>query len=526
MLRVNPYEQYAAACLLSFCGPRTPWQRRLWAIGPVLGIREALEASDAAAEGHLSDRAARDLRSVLLRETGPDLGVGDLPQRRALRECLGSELRRDSGEYVRLREILGRVRADYLRRWASGIADPDRRPGAERTARAIASHLLDAGFTPQYLHRWFSFRFHHGVEVTLAEIVEEAAALAATPPATFEVVIPVEAAPRTRAKMPASWLTAQDTSKWLRSNRFSTSGLRQDGGFLMRISARDPWGALELANERLERFAARVALGARAVLRDCGRAWIAGHKKALPLRNVRRGVEIRALELEHRLYEDEGQCRLDAALELVAPLNSGAPSSAVAGGWAAVEALLLGAGDSGDRGVAGDRLAAIIACSFLRAECTEVAYAHSQAADDPLSADLRHAASSRLRAEIIERAVRANRPLRLGDPADQVGLARIQAILGMPRKRLRDIETYLAAALRRLYRHRNLVLHSGRTQAVCLRAALRTAAPLVGAGLDRLVHAHYVEGLQPLELAARARLNLDLLESADGVSPVLLLEPR
>ena len=526
MPRVKPFAEHVAACLLNFCSPRSPWQRRLWTIGPVLGIGEALEASDAAAEGHLSDRAARDVRSAIIREAGQDPGIGDAAQRSVLQKCLSSDLRKESGDYVRLNEILARVQTGYLNRWSRVIERKRDRPRPERAARAIASHLLDAGFTPEYLSRWLSYRLRHNSDLTLSEILEEAAGLVAARPEVFKVMLPVKATPRTRTDMPSSWLTAQATSKWLRSHGFSTSGLRQAGGFLMEIRARDAWGALEIANERLDLISARVALGVRAITRDCGYGWIAGHKKPFRLHNVRRGVEVRVLEREHRLYESTSQSRLDSALELVAPLNSGAPSTAIAGGWAAVETLLLGPGDSGDRGVAGDRLATIIACSFVRAECTKVAYAHIQATEDPLAQELSNATSNRQRAEILERAIRAEQSLVLKDPADRVAATRIRAILTNPKKRLLDIETYLAAALRRFYRQRNLVLHSGKTHAVALRAALRTAAPLVGAGLDRLVHSHYVEGLQPLELAARARLNLDLLESLDGGSPVLLLEPQ
>ena len=87
-----------------------------------------------------------------------------------------------------------------------------------------------------------------------------------------------------------------------------------------------------------------------------------------------------------------------------------------------------------------------------------------------------------------------------------------------------DIEDHAKQSLRRLYRQRNLVLHWGRMNAVGLSAALRTAAPLIGAGLDRIVHAWFATRTNPLELAARARLRLDLLESTDGCLPVDLLE--
>lgn len=526
MLRVNSYSDHVSTCLLGFCGPRSPWQRRLWTVGCVLGIREALEASDAAVEGHLSDRAAQDVRAAIRREAGRDPGVGGAAQIKALQTCLNSDLRKEGGDYMRLQEILVRVQAGYLGRLSHALReDSENRPMPERAARSIASHLLDAGYTLEYLHRWFSYRIHHGEVVTLSEIVEEAAGLVEDDPKTFEVMVPVRAIPRTRSNMPSSWQSAQATSDWLKAHGFSTTDLRQSGGFLMRIQARDAWGAVEIANEQLELISARVALGARAVTRDCGYGWVSGYKSPFRLHDVRRGVEIRALERERRLYEYERQSRLDSALELVAPLNSGSPSTAIAGGWAAVEALLLGPGDSGDRGVAADRLAAIIACSFVRAECTKIAYAHLEASDDRIATDLHNATSNRQRAEILERALLANQKLVLKEGADRVACARIQKILTKPKECLHDIETYLAATLRRFYRQRNLVLHSGRTHAVALRATLRTAAPLIGAGLDRLTHSYYVEGIQPLELFARARLHLDILGSADGVSPVLLLEP-
>jgi hypothetical protein len=80
-------------------------------------------------------------------------------------------------------------------------------------------------------------------------------------------------------------------------------------------------------------------------------------------------------------------------------------------------------------------------------------------------------------------------------------------------------------ALRRLYRTRDIVLHGGATQGVALHASPRTAAPLVGAGLDRTVHADQLEQLAPLDLAARAEVALRLVEGETGLPVVKLLEP-
>ena len=82
----------------------------------------------------------------------------------------------------------------------------------------------------------------------------------------------------------------------------------------------------------------------------------------------------------------------------------------------------------------------------------------------------------------------------------------------------------LEGSLRRLYRQRNIVLHGGSTQSVALNATLRTAAPLVGAGLDRLTHAYLVDGVLPLALAAKAELRLGLVGARDAPSVTDLLE--
>lgn len=58
-----------------------------------------------------------------------------------------------------------------------------------------------------------------------------------------------------------------------------------------------------------------------------------------------------------------------------------------------------------------------------------------------------------------------------------------------------------------------------------LEASLRTAAPLVGAGLDRVVHAERAQSLPPLDLAARADVALKLVGGETGLSVVRLLEP-
>lgn len=85
-----------------------------------------------------------------------------------------------------------------------------------------------------------------------------------------------------------------------------------------------------------------------------------------------------------------------------------------------------------------------------------------------------------------------------------------------PHSGLRDLEAHLQRSLRRLYRVRNLVLHNAATDSLTLAPALRAAAPLLGAGIDRLVRGALLQGVEPLDLAAKARIAID---NADHLGP-------
>jgi hypothetical protein len=358
----------------------------------------------------------------------------------------------------------------------------------------------------------------------LAELLEDAHDLVTSPSKNFDILVAFVAAPRSRADMPPEWRNAAQVSEWLKENDFDPAGLRQGGGMLLRVDARDTWAAIDEVLEKIERLVARVAVGTRSQLQVHPQAWVRGERKTFNLRRSRRGVEIHALDRENSLYTQTVMDSIDAALELIEPLDNGSPGPAVAGGWAAVEALLLGPGDTGDRGVAGDRLASLVACSFPRAELTTLAYAHQKASTDSLANQISAASTNRDRAALVADALSKNIALQLKSDSDRLAEQRLKDLLQQPRMVLLDIEEHAKRALRRLYRQRNLVLHWGRMNAVSLRAALRTSAPLVGAGMDRVAHAWFTANTNPLELAARARLSLDLLGSADGCLPVDLLE--
>jgi hypothetical protein len=228
------------------------------------------------------------------------------------------------------------------------------------------------------------------------------------------------------------------------------------------------------------------------------------------------------------MYRVTGLDRLDDALELAAPLNEGPMAPAVTGAWAALESLLYEPADKEDtekgRAIAADRLAALVTCSWPRAELTALAHRHRPAAVDALWIELEATRSNARRARIMARAVAdGGCPANVG-ASDYAAVERMRRVLHAPHAELRDVRRIVAGVFRRLYRQRNIVVHGGTTAAVALEATLRGAAPLVGAGLDRLVHAKLTLNIEPLDLAARAENSLALVGDPLGPTVTSLLE--
>lgn len=511
MIDVNDqYETLAGARLLDYFGTRTPWHRALWTIGIILTLKELLEVSEAVRSSILFQNSVEDLSRAAMALAGNDPGVGDKQRKDSLQRALRTELRFLGMDYRVVQQLIEEIESQYLTRWAASLRS-NRRTAPERTARAIASHLLDRGFSQPFLHRWWTFklRYENGVR-PLADIVDDAHALAMNPLREYEVLAAFSAFTKRKDSMPAGWLDAAAVSQWLKSRDFDVKDIRQKGGVSIRILARDPNAAIESMRERLESMAARVRVGSNRQFALLPTAWIDGEAKEFRLAHEGREVDVHSLERKKQLYPQSSYSRVDAGIELLEPLASGAPATAVASGWAAFEALLS---EPGNHAVVADRMGAIAACSFPRAELTVLSYQAAKA-DPALSTRLDACQTNRDRSEMIADEITNQPVITLSDHSDRAAYQRLKKLLSDPHPVLKDIELYTTAAFRRLYRQRNLVLHGGITNGVALRASLRTITPLVGAAMDRIAHAWYVDNLSPLELAARARISLDTVGSS------------
>ena len=425
-----------------------------------------------------------------------------------------------------LGHLARRAQDDYLDRWVNAPADVP----VEFAARAIASHLLDIGFSSTHLYRWLQSK--RSSLTTLPQLAEEAAGMVATMwPRQFEVFVPCSA-PFAKPSEPSgsvTWLGGRAAAEWLRENVPEAESRRHSGGFLVVVEQRDPWAAVDAARSLVARSDARakVARLNDEGIRMDGWARVAGSQRNFDVRHQVSHVEIGSLDRQASVYRFDGSlpAATDDALELASYMQSPSAGAAIIGGWSAIEGLLIRPGE-GQYYMAADRLAALVTCSLPRAELTPLAHGHMRTADDTLANELVAAESNYARVKLVASHLSTGERLVLTHGSDIAAQNRIVGILQDPSGELQRIRRYVTESLRRLYNQRNLIAHSGSFRSGALSATARTAFSLVGAGLDRVVHAQLQadRATSPTELAARAEVELRMVGKPGGRSPISLLD--
>ena len=398
-------------------------------MGTVLSLQELLEVARVT-PAVISQEALDWFMDDVIETVRKDEG---LPRRSLLeiRNLLKAKL--GPGAHEVLRRIVDDIDRDYLTLWARAI---DERPGTgsdpisvERTARAIATHLLGKGFSPSFLHRWLQYQLaHNPVPLTLGDLVREATSLVQASARSFKVLVPVNGALDPH-EAPAYWLDATGVRKWLLQQHFGRT--LQGGGWLLNIAARDKYAAVADACEQVERIAARLRMGAQKVMRDLGVAYVEGEREVFPLRAQRR-IEVGSIKRQAQLFQNDGRAptRIDSAFELLAQLD-GPGVVAVGTGWAAIEALLSAPGDK-NKVVGADRMASLVACSFPRAELTLLASRLLRAGDSPVHPQLAACSTNKERALVLLDALRANTPLSWEEPEQQAAVDRLRVYEAPP----------------------------------------------------------------------------------------------
>ena len=391
--------------LRDFFAERAPWHRRLWSIGVVLGLQEVLEYAEDCMAGRASNtEGLKFVVGTARREVVRDPGVAHLASE--LDELLWKLEVRSPKDVSRdlcgeLGHLVRRARDDYLDRWVSAPADVP----VEFAARAIASHLLDMGFSSTHLYRWL--QGNRSSLTTLAELTDEAAGMVTEMrPRQFGVFVPCSA-PYAKPSEPSgsvTWLDGRAAAEWLRDNVPEAESRRHSGGFLVAVEQRDPWAAVDAARSLVARSDARakVARLNDEGIRMDGWARVAGSQRSFGVSHRISHAEIGSLDRQASVYRFDGSlpAATDDALELASYMQSPSAGAAIIGGWSAIEGLLIRPGE-GQYYLAADRLAALVTCSLPRAELTPLAHRHMRVADDNLAEELAAAESNYARVKLV-----------------------------------------------------------------------------------------------------------------------------
>ena len=249
------------------------------------------------------------------------------------------------------------------------------------------------------------------------------------------------------ASRPNKWVTSDVAAKWLRENGFSELHLSQRGGLLLEIDARDEEAALSAVADTIDRFTARVVVGSDSTFTIHEHVYVAGGTVAARTR-PRRSVEVHALTRADRVYDLKPVGPIDSALDLLAHLETAAPPVAVAAGWSSIESILVGPGRQPNVAAA-DRLAALVACSWPRAELTDLAWAKARQKDELFCPELFKLQTNREKAARMAAEIESGRPIRLDHPSDVAALRRMKKVLSAPRAVLLDVQGHATECLRR-----------------------------------------------------------------------------
>jgi hypothetical protein len=355
----------------------------------------------------------------------------------------------------------------------------------------------------------------------LATLCNEAAEILASPRSKHTIIVPL-------TRLPDIFTDHRDNDSRQLSVLPNRRALRIafdrewehefSAGLALTVKARDPWAAVAGARELLARIQARLSVSKTPVILGLpDRVAVEGCEALYSLDAAQRPIRVPALDRSRKTLQVGGYADADAlddALELLATLGAGTPGAALTNGWAALEGLLVAAGEKGV--IAAERVTDIVTADWPRSELTWLANAPfvPSGTDPSLHDVLRAGGPNSVTSKVValERALRAKRPVQYERPRDVAALHRLESLVAHPAGTLDQVRAGVLGAMRRLYVQRNLVMHAGSFRSVARATTLRTVPAIAAAALDRLVHAADND-VTPLVLAARARVELDLMPS-------------
>jgi hypothetical protein len=508
---------------MEICSTQAPWHRRLWRAGT---LQIARELRDESVRPGTPEAAIADQRKHVRHCLQTDSGIADRGQAVGTIAGIKPGITTSDHAWISLREHIDRYDQDYLLTWADAFdaAPSSSRPiDVEGAARRITAHILDSGMHKSSLYAWLrTIRDDPSTTPTIGDFLREADQRLKTPRRRYTFCVPVQTTPRFNVAAAPGWMTARETTEWKKLNASKAPGVSQQGSFLIVVSAHDINTAADLARTQIANLATKLQLGAKKPVVLSPSMWSKEKGSELPTHATNRMINVHAFERLERLQDLDMLDYITNTLALVQSVRTGPPHVAVVNGWAAIESLMVGPSDEQDI-VAAHRFALIVAASMLRAELSWLSRSYADSHVGGAAQAMRECGENIDRAKLFQMHVQSNPPLALS-AVDGLSLGRVRAALSDPRAEVEKITAILTREFSRLYRKRNMIVHGGQIQESSLHSLSETLAPLIGAGLDRLVHVGLKFGVRPVELSAIAESRLHYLTPSSPSDPGNLLE--
>lgn len=506
----------------------TPWHRRNWRAGTLEIVEEML--NEALVPG-TQERALKEMKTHMTNVLVKDEGAASI--KKYLLEHvnqINASATEASYAVQVTKKFAKELRASYLQNWANVFEDSSKAGtlDIEGTAKRIVSHVLYCGIPESSIYRFFSDIQNSSEEFTFAQVLRKLDEREKRRKTEFSFAVPVTVVPEFlfESREHENWLKAQDLKKWKHQYAPNAKKVRYQGGFLISVKARDVDEAAEEVRRQLAQLAFKFWVGSENRFAIAELMWSKEKGSAFTTGSVRGSepLKLRAFRRSGTLHELSLSPRIRNILAIIEPLKKKDDHVAIVNGWTAIEALLVDA-DSPDF-VGAERIAFVIAASYFRSEFVWLAknYVEKYAANSDAVRRIRNAETSFDRACRMADVVREQHDFGKLSPVDQLAVSKMQKALRKPREEFDRTHKIIAREFQRLYRKRNLIIHSGRAVEYGIESTVKNVIPMLINGIDQLLIAELQNGIDPKGLVAHIEYRSNMLPQDGQENPYALLE--
>lgn len=497
--------------MLELVSRATPWHRRDWRAGTLELVEEAIV--DLQIPG-TSGEAQKELKRQAARAVGKDPAV--TASQKELINCI-SKIGPESGPdsyFVRLAEHHARdLKNGYLKNW-SNIFEDTSLAGAldvEGTAKRIISHILYCGVHASSVYSVIEDRHKSNEEYSFSSVLGELDDRVWAQPKVYTFVVPVDKQPdflHEDRPGEGGWMTAKQLKQWKHKHAPQASKVRHHGGFTLSVESSDVNSAATEIQRQLSQLGFKFRAGSGNGFSILDSMWSKEKHAAFPTRRHSHPMKLNAFERAGAVEDRSIDARTRNILAIIEPLQTNDSHVAVVHGWVAIESLLVGAGEPDSIGA--ERMARVVAASYFRSELTWLArsYARHYEGKSMEAEEIARADVSVERVRLMKSLIESSADLTGLSEVDQLAVDKMRTALREPKRTFDRTQEILQGEFLRMYRKRNLVVHSGRAVEVGIESLAGKIVPLLVNGIDQILIASLQFGLDPKALAAAIEFNV------------------